>query len=414
VTSAPRTSEEVTSNPPIFTGTAIVASCVGFLVIGALQAVYGPAIPTFQQKFGVTAGGAGLSLSAHFTGALLGVLLFHRLRRWATNRVLLGAGYGLMALGAGLFAVASNWNVALAAAFLGGLGFGGIDYGVNLLFTIGIRRRGTAMLNLLHANFGIGAVAGPPLIGWIGPSRYPWVFLGLALVSAGLLLTLRGVRQHAGTLAHEGDGHTRSRDRALAIVGAFIVIYVLHVAVETGVGGWEPTHLEALGYSTAGAATATSAYWLMLTLGRFLVIPITLRVSAATIVTVSCVGMTICLALTAVPGMAVIAYLGVGLFIAPIFPTGLAWLNRVVPATGGATAYVIAASMLGGVLFPPLLGLAVESSGVRALPVLLGALAAACALVSVWAMFASRRAAPAPERPETAGPERHPATYEGG
>lgn len=45
-------------------------------------------------------------------------------------------------------------------------------------------------------------------------------------------------------------------------------------AVEAGVGGWEPTHLETVGYGAGVAATATSVYWLMMTVGRFLVAPL--------------------------------------------------------------------------------------------------------------------------------------------
>jgi len=94
-------------------------------------------------------------------------------------------------------------------------------------------------------------------------------------------------------------------------------------------------------------------YWLMMTVGRFLVAPLALRHSAQTIITVSCAGMTACLLLAAVPGLAPYAYAGVGLFIAPIFPTGLPWLNRAAPHARRAGALVIAASMAGGVAAGP-------------------------------------------------------------
>lgn len=41
--------------------------------------------------------------------------------------------------------------------------------------------------------------------------------------------------------------------------------------------------------------------------------------------------MTVCLLLASVPWLAPYAYAGVGLFIAPIFPTGLPWLNAAAP-----------------------------------------------------------------------------------
>jgi hypothetical protein len=59
---------------------ALAGSCAGFVVIGAMQALYGPAIPAFRAKFGVSPSVAGLGLSADFAGALIGVVIFHLLR----------------------------------------------------------------------------------------------------------------------------------------------------------------------------------------------------------------------------------------------------------------------------------------------------------------------------------------------
>lgn len=387
---------EVPEQPRLFSRGAALGSCAGFVVIGALQSLYGPSIPALQEKFDISPSTAGLGLSSHFAGAVLGVLVFYRLHHRLTNRTMLAVAYILTGLGSVLFALAPAWPAALAAAFLAGLGFGGIDYGINQLFSVGFGRRSAAMLNLLHAQFGIGAVLGPALIAWWGADNYPWIYGAVTVVSVGLLLTLSGVRQGSATPPAEGadlQGGGEGR-RALAVAGAFIAIYVLHVAVETGVGGWEPTHLEAVGYTASAAATATSAFWLMMTAGRFLAAPLSLRFSAPTIVTGSCAGMAVCLALAAIPSLSLIAYLGVGLFIAPIFPTGLPWLNRAVPAVAGASAYVIAASMLGGVVFPPVLGGAIEVSGVRAVPILLFLFALTAAALSVWLRGATRHADP--------------------
>lgn len=38
----------------LFTRSAAVASCVGFILIGMLQALYGPAIPGLRHEFGLS------------------------------------------------------------------------------------------------------------------------------------------------------------------------------------------------------------------------------------------------------------------------------------------------------------------------------------------------------------------------
>jgi FHS family glucose/mannose:H+ symporter-like MFS transporter len=385
------TSTTAPPRTPVFTPAAVVASCVGFVLIGALQALYGPAIPAFREEFGLSPSGAGLGLSAHFVGGVAGVLLFDRLFGRIGNRRILGASYLLMALGAAGFALAPNWPAALTAALLAGLGFGGIDYGLNQLFAVGFGHRSTAMLNILNAHFGVGAILGPALIGVVGAGRYPAVFLGFALVNLPLLLCLKGVRDRAPQPSGTAPDSSGALGRSLAsVLSVFVTLYVLHVGIEAGVGGWEPTHLETVGYGAGVAATATSVYWLMMTVGRFLVAPIALRFSAQAIITVSCAGMTVCLLLASVRELAPYAYAGVGLFIAPIFPTGLPWLHRAAPGARRAGALVIAASMIGGVAAGPALGKAIEWSGIQAVPLLLSGVSALCLAATLWLVRSTR------------------------
>ncbi|MGW1274319.1 MFS transporter [Streptomyces sp. NPDC002491] len=377
---------------PVFTTSAVVASCFGFVLIGALQALYGPSIPALRDDFGLSPSAAGLGLSAHFAGGVAGVLLFDRLFGRTGNRRILAVAYLLMAAGAAGFALAPGWPLALLAALVAGIGFGGIDYGLNRLFATGFGRRSTAMLNILNAHFGVGAILGPALIGAVGSEHYPALFLAFALANLPLLLCLRGVRDHAPGPASSDTGDRAPVGAALrSVLAVFVALYVLHVGIEAGVGGWEPTHLESVGYGAGAAATATSVYWLMMTVGRFLAAPIALRFSAQTIITVSCAGMTACLLLAAVPGIAPYAYAGVGLFIAPIFPTGLPWLSRVAPGARRAGAIVMAASMLGGVAAGPALGKIIEWSGVRAVPLILAAVSAVCLASTLWLARTTRR-----------------------
>ncbi|MFC9246217.1 MFS transporter [Streptomyces sp. NPDC057136] len=383
---------------PAFNGAAVVASCIGFVLIGALQALYGPAIPAFRTEFGLSPSGAGLGLSAHFVGGVAGVLIFDRLYGRIGNRRLLGGSYLLMAVGAAGFAVAPTWPVGLLAALLAGLGFGGIDYGLNQLFATGFGHRSTAMLNILNAHFGVGAILGPALIGLVGSEHYPAVFLGFAALTLPLLLCLRGVRdqplqQHAEANAAPAPAAPRVLGRSLGtVLAVFVVLYVLHVGIEAGVGGWEPTHLVTVGYGAGVAATATSVYWLMMTVGRFLVAPIALRFSPQSIITVSCAGMTLCLFAAAVPALAPYAYAGVGLFIAPIFPTALPWLMEAAPQARRAGALVIAASMVGGVAAGPALGKVIERAGMRAVPLLLAVVSLLCLAATLWLISATRTA----------------------
>jgi fucose permease len=381
--------------PGPLTMVALIGSCAGFVVIGAMQALYGPAIPAFRAKFGVSPSVAGLGLSADFTGALIGVVIFHLLRSRLGDRRLLACSYALIGLGTAGFALAPSWTLALTFALVTGLGSGGIDYGLNHLFAIGFGHRSAAMLNLLNAFFGVGAVIGPVLIGGVGAARYPWLFGAVAVAAVLVIPTVAGVHPERSVYPDPEEplsgikgsarlaAHPSRRPTGL-IVAAFVAIYVLYVAIESGVGGWEPTHLEAVGYSATFAATATAGFWLALTVGRFLAVPVSLRWPAPAIVTGCCAGMALFLLLAAIPAAAPWAYGGLGFMCAPIWATGLPWLIRAAPRVAAASAYVMATSMLGGIVFPPLLGRAIEVAGVRSVPLILCVVAVACTLLSLW------------------------------
>jgi hypothetical protein len=94
--------------------------------------------------------------------------------------------------------------------------------------------------------------------------------------------------------------------------------------------------------------------------------------------------------LTLSPGAAPYAYAGVGLFIAPVFPTGLVWLHRAVPRGRRAGAWVFAVSMIGGVATPPALGWGIELSDVDAVPLLLSVMSALGLAVTGWLVAATR------------------------
>ena len=382
---------EADETPRVFSTTATVAACAGFVLLGALQAYYGPSIPALRSRFGLAPSGAGLALSMFFGGAVAGVLIGGTLHRRLRNGRLLLISFLLMAVGSLGFALASSWTLALAASLVLGFGAGGIDYGLNQMFSTGFGRRSPAMLSILNAHYGVGAIAGPLLISLLGGHNYPYAFAGTAvlLVAVGLVLRTVGDGESAHDVAEKSAASNTTRI-VLPIIVAFLALYALQVAVETGVGAWEPTYLQLFGRGAQYAANATSAYWLMLTVGRFLVAPMTLRWSEPTIVCVSCLGTTVCLALAAVPSLAPYALAGVGLFNAPVFPAGLPWLNRAASGVRWATTAAVLAANIGGVAAGPLLGLAIEVFGGGSVPWTLTVTSSLCVFLAIWLRRATR------------------------
>ena len=156
-----------------------------------------------------------------------------------------------------------------------------------------------------------------------------------------------------------------------------MVLLLLYVGVENGVGGWEATSLRAGGTGAAAAATWTAGYWAALTTGRLLAIPLALRVAAPVLVAGALLAAAAALGLAHLPAVAPVAYTLTGLALGPVFPTMLAWLAAAAGGRG-STALVFAAANLGGVLLPAVIGRLVDAASPAVIPTTVLVVVLAC------------------------------------
>jgi MFS transporter, FHS family, glucose/mannose:H+ symporter len=350
------------------------ASTLGVLLLGTavglLLALYGPAIPQLRQAYGVGGGGSALVLSAHFAGAMAGIGWWGLERRLA-DRTWLRVATALLVAGATGIAFAPSWPVVLAAAFALGVGFGVVVVEINVLLADAYGRRAPAMLNLLGATFGAGAVVGPLAVAATGGYRLPFC-AGALLAVVALTLT----RDLPGTAAAP-PAPGRDRPPSGLVVG-FVALCALYVGTESGVGGWEATSLLAAGAGSAAAASWTAGYWAAITTGRLLAIPLALRVAPPVLVAGALLAAAAGLGLAHVPGLAPVAYTLTGLALGPVFPTALAWLALAAPGARGSTAMVFAAANLGGVVVPVAIGRLVDAGSPAVIPTSVLVVSLAC------------------------------------
>jgi MFS transporter, FHS family, glucose/mannose:H+ symporter len=349
---------------PTTVGVLMLAAAVGFLL-----SLYGPSIPELRAAYGVGGGGSALVLSLHFAGAMTGIGWWGLERRLAPRTWLVVAAV-LAAGGAVGIAFAPAWPVVLAAAFGLGVGFGVVVVEINVLFAEAFGERTTAMLNLLGACFGAGAILGPLAVAASGGYRLPFC-LGAGAALAALAL--------AGDLPRTARPPAPAGDRPPSrVVWGFVALCALYVGVENGIGGWETTSLRAGGAGQAAAASWTAGYWAAITTGRLLAIPLALRVPAPVLAAGSLLLAAATLGLAHLPGLAPVAYTLTGLALGPVFPTALAWLAQAAPGARGATAMVFAAANLGGVVLPVVIGRLVDLSSPAVIPTAVLVVTLAC------------------------------------
>ncbi|WP_283138264.1 MFS transporter [Rhizohabitans arisaemae] len=354
----------------------VVASLAMSFSLGVATAGLGAALPAIQSAFRLGSAASGTAVGAYGFGALAAILLFGFV--FQQTRTVFTALVACVVAGCLGMAWSPVWAGFLGAAVFAGVGYGGLILCLNAVFVRWADRRGVFLLSLLHAIYGVGAVVGPLIVGWL--ERYTFLLVAVAAVLCG---PLRGLAGSAGTESGaepsvEPQGKTGGRARFLA----FASIAFVYAGVETGIGTWESSHLTGLGYASSAAAQLTALFWGGLAVGRLAIPLLSRRLSSSNLILVCLVLAAAVLPLAMSASVAPVAYALTGLFIGPVFPALLMWLTRTGVAPQQGIAGVLVASMAGGVVFPQVIGVVVGVAGTPAIPVAVALVAAAVLAVA--------------------------------
>jgi fucose permease len=410
----------------------VLLAYAAFVLIGLNGGTSGVLLPAQMGDYhvdraviGVTffTGSAGFVLAGFSTGALI-----HRFG----VRISLAVGGGVFVL-AGLYLASRPPFVAFALAQLAmGFATGILESALNAYMAA--LPGATTLLNRLHAFFGVGALLGPVLASWVlGFTQWTAVWLILALccvpLTAGFLTAYPPLRPaepepqataqepqataqepqtaaegpqatvlepQTAVLEPRGSGSLLGaalRDRGVLLGATMLAVYV---GLELSVGGWGFSYLvQARGLPGSLAGYAVSGYWLGLTLGRFLISPVAVRIGATTagLMYACLAGVTAAatLAWLSPPAaLASVALMLLGFFLGPIFPTTMALAPRLTRAWLVPTAIGVmnAGSVVGGSALPWLAGTIAQNSGIWTLLPFTVTLAAL--QFAVWRPIANR------------------------
>lgn len=356
-----------------FTKLALHANLAGFAFNGMLMSIYGPMLETVAFRFHVTLPVAGALLGVHFLGALIGAMAFWRMLRLRPPGTLLRCAYACLAAGFACVISAAplhSFPLLCLGALGGGIGFGGLDCGLSQIFAMAYHRRKTEMLNLLHGCFGLGTALGPLALGVIGPSNYPVIFLlGLLVALSGIAVGERGgIAQASMRAERQATGQHEGFSILSHVTLLFVILYLLHIAAQGSVGEWEPVQLRTLGFRPDTASLWTAAYWVGIAISRLAIAHGYVRAQPRKIVIACCGGACLVAVTTFYAPVLPVSYLLFGLCIGPIFPVGLSWLTQRLHNAPDGVAVVVITSLVGGVIFPPLIGVAIASYGTIAIP----------------------------------------------
>jgi fucose permease len=340
------------------------AYLLSFLVLGMSVNVLGPALSELRDRADTDLGGIGVLFVGMSCGYIAGPIVAGRwFDRLSPHRVYAVA---LVAVAAGISTVPSLDTLPTLFSVFVVIGFGAatVDIGANTLLIWELGPQVGRPMNVLHLFFGLGALSAPLAV-HVG-LRFA-CYLTAALCLAFALIVSRSPAPAAPDAADPEHGDTTRP--TLIIVSAFFFLYV---GLEAGFAGWVHTYAEEIEFSDLAATWLTTAFWIGFTAGRLGSSAFGRRFRPKSLLTVAS-GASVAAAgvLVVGDGQTAAVWIGavlMGVFTAPQFPAMLNYLERRIRMTGSATAWLIGASGLGGLVFPWLIGQWLDVDGPRAVP----------------------------------------------
>jgi MFS transporter, FHS family, glucose/mannose:H+ symporter len=320
----------------------LAVGMVTFVMMGAGQSIYGPALPAFQRDLSLTEGQAGLLISAHWIGCAVGVAMMY-LRGTRVGPVHCLA---LMAAGAALVMAAPGYAATVIGALIFGTGYGIATVVFNPRILRSFGARGPAMVSLVNATFAGGAIAAPLIFVALG-SR-PWLsFAGVALLATLILVAAIFLpRDNHLSLRVQGYFNPRIGLMSFAAIG---------IGIEAALIGLGPTALIAAGVAEDPAGRLLSGFFAMFLASRIALIFVAHLMHPFTpylIAVIGMAGMALGAALISAPIFFVAMGAAAGLF----FPGFYVAASRVMGDDPRVTPTIIAAGLVGGISSPVLLG----------------------------------------------------------
>lgn len=374
-----------------------------FVSLGMATAALGPTLPALAENTQTQLSEISYLFTTHALGYLLGSFQGGRLYDRLPGHIIVIAALVLMSAMLALTPLISTIWLLAAVMLLLGIAGGAVDVGGNTLLVWVHSRQVGPYMNGLHFFFGVGSFIAPLIIAQVDVATANilgayWILALLMTPAAIWLLRLPSpdpLPTDEAPQAAPGDATVAPTplQREGTVIFLVASLLFLYVGAEASFGGWLFTYTVESGLAfSASAAYLTSAYWGALTFGRLLAIPIAFHVRPRWILFGDLIGCITSLAVILLwphsLGALWIGTLGVGLFMASIFPTAISLAERRLRITGRVTGWFLVGSSLGAMSLPWLIGQLFEASGPRV--TMVSILVAIVAALGVVALLTAR------------------------
>ena len=348
---------------------------VAFVALGLSPSILGPTLPGLSEQVSVSL----QQIGAIFTTRSLGYLVFSLLAGVLYDRFrghpIMALGFVGMGIASALVPLSPTLAVLMVLFFLQGGASAVTDVGGNTMILWLYREKVAPYLNALHCTFGVGASSAPLAVALSlsVTGHFSWAYFGIALftIPVALLVLSRKSPDRADVTAQDDKPPLGRKG-----LGARVLFFVLYAGCEMGMGWWIYTYaieLQLMGEQEA--AFLTTGFWIALTVGRLLTIPVARVWPPRQYLPIVFTGVLLFTGLLwAGAGdrlLVWVATLGIGLSMASVFPSILSFTGRHYQVGGSTNGWFFAGASTGSMIFPWVIGALFEPIGPTAMPMVM-------------------------------------------
>ncbi len=376
----------------------LVIIYLSFISLGLPDSLLGAAWPAMYPQLGVPVSCAGVISMIIAVGTIISSLQSDRLtRRLGTGRVTAISVAMTAAALLGFSLSRRFWQLWLWAIPYG-LGAGSVDASLNNYVALHYRSR---HMSWLHCMWGIGASAGPYIMGYVMAGGGTWNdgYRIIALIQMGLtavLLCSLPLWQGRPSVTDEAGREVEAQALPLkdvwklSGVKEILLCFFCYCALEQTTGLWASSYLTLhKGLPAETAASFASMFFVGITIGRAVSGFLTIKLNDVQMIRlgqglIGCGILILLLPLGAVASLA--GFVVIGLGCAPIYPC----IIHSTPAHFGAEhsqaiiGIQMASAYVGTCLMPPIFGLIAGRISVALLPVYLLVILGLMAVMHEW------------------------------
>lgn len=358
---------------------------LAFISLGLPDALLGAAWPSMYPQFDVPVSYAGIISTIIALGTVVSSLQSDRLTKKLGTGKVTALSVLMTAMALFGFATSHSFGMLCLWAIPYGLGAGSVDASLNNYVALHYESR---HMSWLHCMWGIGASAGPYIMGyaltagWGWNSGYHIIAVLQIVLTAILLCSLPLWKQRPAEVLQDGkvqNVKALSIREVLQLAGAreILVCFFCYCALEQTTGLWASSYLTLhKGVSADTAATFASMFYLGITVGRALSGFLTMKLNDVQMIRLGEVIIGIGVLVMLLPfgqSLSLTGLILIGLGCAPVYPCVI----HSTPAHFGADksqaiiGIQMACAYVGTCLMPPVFGLIANHITVALLPVYL-------------------------------------------